>query len=147
MTVLGGGVLTVCPVQSAAAGQATEKSKIKADSLFANDPNLLVKPADSLSSQELFYKMMLSVLLVVVLGAAAIYVSKKFGSRITSQPGKKVRLIETVHLGQRRAVHLLKIGNQQLLIASTSESITKLADIGLTEENIESAEKSIINNQ
>jgi len=69
------------------------------------------------------------VLLVVVLGTAAIYILKKFGARITNLPGKKVRIIETVHLGPRRAVHLLKAGNRELLIGSTTESITKLADV------------------
>ena len=43
--------------------------------------------------------------------------------------GKKIRIIETVHLGPRRAVHLLEAGNKQLRIGSTTESITRLADV------------------
>ena len=129
IAALGSGVPAVCEIQSTIAGQTTEKSETKAGSLFANDPNFLVKPADELGGRELFFKMMFSVLLVVVLGAAAIYVLKKFGPGIRSLPGKKVRLIETVHLGHHKTLHLLKIGNRQLLIAGTSESITKLADV------------------
>ncbi len=99
------------------------------DYLFSSDPNLSAGSADGLNTRELFYKMMFSVLLVIALGVAAIYISKKFLPKITNLPGKKVRIVETVHLGQRKAVHLLQIGNRQLLIGSAGESITKLADI------------------
>jgi flagellar biosynthetic protein FliO len=97
--------------------------------LFADNPNLPVRLADNLSTKELFFKMMISVLLVVVLGVGAIYISKRFLPRITNLSGKEVHIVETVHIGPRRAVHLLKIGNRQLLIGSTNESITKLADV------------------
>ena len=40
-----------------------------------------------------------------------------------------MKIIETVHLGPRKAIHLLKISNQHLLIGSTAENITKLADM------------------
>ena len=96
------------------------------------------------STRELFFKMMFAVLLVVVLGVAAVYVSKKFLPKITNLQGKKIRVIETVHLGPRKTVHLLKIANQHLLIGSTTESITLLAEVRLTAENIE---KSKIKNQ
>jgi len=124
-----GGALVVCSSQSADGRLESENSKFKSGSLFANDSNFPVGPADSPSSTELFFKMMLSVLLVVVLGVAAIYISKKFGARITNLSGKDIRILETVHLGPRKTVHLLKIGNRRLLIGSTAESITKLADV------------------
>ena len=77
----------------------------------------------------MFFKMMFTVLLVLALGAATIYISKKFLPRFANLPGKKIRVIETVHLGPRKAVHLIKIADRQLLIASTTENITKLADV------------------
>jgi len=126
--ILGIAVLVVCTFQSA----AVEPKKAlfnNSDSVFAKDANSSIMPTEEPSTMELFYKMMFSVLLVVVLGAAAIYISKKYGARITNLPGKKVRIIETVHLGPRRAIHLLKAGNKQLLISSTTESITRLADV------------------
>jgi flagellar biosynthetic protein FliO len=73
--------------------------------------------------------MIFAVLLVVVLGTAAIYISKKFVPRISSFTGKKIQVVETVHLGPRKAIHLIKIGERRLLIGSTNESITKLADV------------------
>ena len=94
--------------------------------LSENDSNHAREPFDT---KELFFKMMGAVLLVVALGIATIYISKRFLPKITNLPGKKIHILETVHLGPRKAVHLLQIGNQQLLIGSTSEGITALADV------------------
>jgi flagellar biogenesis protein FliO len=125
---LGSGVLLVCSAQSAPAEQ-TKPLFDNSSSSFEKEPNFSTSSTISLGTRELFFKMMLSVLLVVVLGAAVIYVSKKFLPKITSPPGKAIHIIETAHLGPRKTLHLLKIGNQQFLIGCTSESITKLADI------------------
>jgi flagellar biosynthetic protein FliO len=78
---------------------------------------------------ELFHKMMFSVLLVVGLGAAAIYISKKYLPKITNLAGKNVRIVETIHLGPRKMIHVIKAGNRKLLIGSTNENITLLADL------------------
>ncbi|RKY24951.1 MAG: hypothetical protein DRP62_02515 [Planctomycetota bacterium] len=98
-------------------------------SAIVGDPNVSVGSAGSADTRELFFKMMFAVLLVVVLGTAAIYVSKKFLPKITNLPGKKIRVVETVYLGSRKQVHLLKIHEQYLLIGSTSEGVTMLADV------------------
>jgi flagellar biosynthetic protein FliO len=122
-------VLVVCSAQSATDGKESEKSNFTAGSLFAGDPNFSKASGSSPGNKELFFKMMLSVLLVIALGAAAIYVSRKLLPGITNLPGKEIRIVETVHIGPRKTVHLLKIGNQWLLIGSTGENITKLADV------------------
>lgn len=142
---LGGGVLVVCSVQSAAdraesglsnagfrSAPAGSELKSQTGSLFANDPNFSPRPSDIAGGRELFYKMAFSVLLVIAMGGAAIYVSKKLLPKITNLPGKEIRIVETVHLGPRKAVHLLEIGDRRFLIGSTNESITKLADISST---------------
>ena len=94
----------------------------------ADDPNHSSK-TDIAGTRELFYKMMVSVVLVVVLGAIAIYASKRVMGKITNLPGKKIKIVETAHLGPRKAVHLLRIGDRCLLIGSTNDNITRLADL------------------
>jgi len=101
----------------------------KAGPLFANDPNFSSSSTNGPTTGQLMRKMIIMILLVVGLGAAAIYCSKKFLPKITSMPGKELRIIETTHLGQRKAVHLLEIGNQRILIGSTNDRITLLADL------------------
>jgi flagellar biosynthetic protein FliO len=105
------------------------EAAVKTQSLFANDPNFQKESSYDLGHQELFYRTMIAVVFVIVLGAAAIYVSRKLLPRIAKLPGKEIRIVETVHLGPRKAVHLLEIGDRRLLIGSTNESVTKLADL------------------
>jgi flagellar biosynthetic protein FliO len=135
--VMASSLLAVCPAQSPAA----EPNKTPAHPylLSEDDPN---DPRGDLNTWELFLKMMAAVLLVVVLGIAAIYVSKKFLPKITSLSGRRIHIVETVSLGPRKALHLLQIGHQQLLIGSTSEGITALADVtdALTRLSSEEAE-------
>ncbi|MHC4637055.1 MAG: flagellar biosynthetic protein FliO [Planctomycetota bacterium] len=85
-------------------------------------------------TRTLFYRMMVSVLVVFVLGGVAIYFSKKFGPRITNLAGRQIHVIETVRIGSNRTIHLLEVAGQKILIGATNEQITKLADVDLGSE-------------
>ncbi|MCD6394758.1 MAG: FliO/MopB family protein [Planctomycetes bacterium] len=99
------------------------------DFAYGSEPNRIAGLDDGGGAGELFFRMMLMVLLVIIMGIAAIYLSRKLLPRFTQLSGKRVAVVETVHLGPRKTVHLLKIGNRQLLIGSTNENITRLADV------------------
>ncbi|MFA5238932.1 MAG: flagellar biosynthetic protein FliO [Phycisphaerae bacterium] len=117
-------------VHSAPSG--TDESTVlsdNSDSVNSTKPNLTIGSDSNLDTGGLFFKMILMVLLVVVFGAAAIYLSKKLLPRFSCLSGKRIQVSETVHLGPRKAIHLIKIGRQTFLIGSTSENITKLADV------------------
>ncbi|MHC4518472.1 MAG: flagellar biosynthetic protein FliO [Planctomycetota bacterium] len=126
--VVGGGSVGL----AARAGDPNEVSPPTAETQgsFLSDPNLARQSDLSLGSGELFVKMMLSVVLVVILAVAALYLSKRVLPKVTKASGKEIRVTETSYLGPRRALHLVEIGNQKLLIGSTNESITTLAHIG-----------------
>ena len=102
------------------------------DSSFASDPDLSSGPSFSLGSGELFLKMMLSVGLVLGLGGAALYVSRRVLPRVTHAPGKEIHILETAYLGPRKALHLVEVGGQRLLIASTSDHVTMLTTVNET---------------
>jgi flagellar biosynthetic protein FliO len=68
------------------------------------------------------------VLIVVLLGVAVIYISKRLLPKM-NLPGKKIQLTETIHIGPRKSIHLVKVGSKTLLIGSTNENITSLADV------------------
>lgn len=131
---LPGSATFVCSAQSGA-DKNTKSLFDDSGSLYGNEPNLAGGFGNNISTGDWFFRMILMVLLVVVLGAAAIYLSRKLLPRLTQLSGKRIRVVETVHLGPRKTVYLLKIGSQQLLIGSTNENITKLADI--TDESSE----------
>ena len=134
------GVLVICSAKSTTNGTESEKSQPdssqpQADTgstnspLFANDPDFFSGSDFNPGGAGFSIRAVLAVLFVLALFIAAIYVSKKLLPRITNLPGKEIRIVETVHLGPRKAVHLLEIGNQRFLIGSTNENITKLADL------------------
>jgi flagellar biogenesis protein FliO len=67
---------------------------------------------------------------VVVLGGCAWYLSKKLGAKLAITRGKDISVIETIHLGPHKMLHLLEVGGKQkLLIGSTNENISILADV------------------
>ncbi|MHC4361655.1 MAG: flagellar biosynthetic protein FliO [Planctomycetota bacterium] len=140
-----GGALMAYSNQPPPGGPTTGKSNARAGFSFTEDANVFAKSANNAGNRELFFNTMILVLLVLGLGVGAIYVSKRLLPRITNLPSKKVRIIETVHLGPRKAVHLLKIGNQGLLVGSTNESITMLANVtgALSEANVSEQEGGV----
>jgi len=127
--VLFGGAIMLQSAQPAAKSSGAGNAEFDANSSLVGQRDFSAKPGEDLGRGELFFKMTFSVVLVLVLGAAAVYMSKKVLPRITNLPGKEIRILETAHLGPRKAVYLLRIGNQRLLIGSTNESITMLADV------------------
>ena len=96
--------------------------------MFADERGVLARPTENLDTGD-FLRMMVLVLLVFALGAGAIYVSKRFLPKIANLSGKRLRIVETVHLGNRRTIHLVEIGGRRLLVGSTSENLTTLADV------------------
>ncbi len=127
-TALCSGMAIIYSAQSGT-NESTKSLFDNSDSLYSNLPNLTIRSDGNLDAGGLFFKMILMVLLVIVFGVAAIYLSKKLLPRLANLPGKRIRVSETVHLSPRKAIHLIKIGKQTLLIGSTNENITKLADV------------------
>ncbi len=136
---MGGVVLVICSAQPATNGMESEESGLVSnqskaatkseDSLFANDQDFFGKSEYNPVGGEFSVRAILAILFVLALFVAAIYVSKKLLPKISNLSGKEIRIIETVHLGPRKALHLLEIDNRRFLIGSTNENITKLADL------------------
>ena len=124
--ILAGGVLVLRHSQ---AGEMEKSLTGNPKSLFANDPNFFNRQANQSGGQELFLKMILSVLIVVILGVAAVYVSKRFLPKIPHLGKRDIRIAESISLGPNKTVHLLEVGSQKILVGSTNENITMLADV------------------
>ena len=94
-------------------------------SLGSNDPNFEIPPSDD----GLVATMVQAVLLIVVLGGIAVYLTKKFLPKMRPTCGREINIRETIHLGPHKTVHLVEVGKKTLFIGSTAESITMLADV------------------
>jgi flagellar biosynthetic protein FliO len=107
---------------------------------FLSDSDPASSSKIHLESGELFFKMMLSVGLVLGLGAAAFYLSKRVLPRVARAPGKEIRILETAGLGPRKALHLVEVSGQRLLLASTSENVTLLTSLSEVWHGISSSD-------
>lgn len=126
-------IVLLCGAKFAHSAQGSPEKSTKP--LF--EPNKKIAPANQKQFpaetdpgfNDLRNRTMIAVFVVIILGAAAIYLSKKLLPRFTQLSGKRVRIIETIHLGNRKTIHLLEIGARQLLIGSTTENISMLSDV------------------
>ena len=123
--------------------QPAKSTESNMNYLFAKDSNDRTTSGFDNIGGELYSKSLLAVLFVLVLGVAAIYVSRKLLPKITNLPGKEIRIVETVHLGPRKTVHLLEIGGRRFLIGSTNETINTLADLNSTMMNQSASDTEI----
>jgi flagellar biosynthetic protein FliO len=93
------------------------------------EPNSPDQFSGSSNIQNLFLRMIASIVLVVGLSVAALYLSKKVLPKVARGSAKEIRIVETVYLGPRKALHLVEVGHHKLLIGSTHESITPIATV------------------
>jgi len=139
LLVLGGGWAGLASRYTNSSGPAALPAQNSGDSLLTVPSSGSAAGADRAESPrvdwgtgQLLSRLALSVVLVIGLGAAALYVSKKVLPRVTNTMGREVRVIETTCLGPRKALHLVEVGSQRLLIASTNDSVTMLTHVGDT---------------
>lgn len=93
-------------------------------------PNELQKVGqNTLDTSEALKKLLASMLVIIVLGGAAIYLTKKVMPKVNAAMGKEIKVIESLRLGPRKHLYLVRIGNRKLLVAGGGESVNCLADV------------------
>lgn len=120
--------IILCLFCTAAAGSNTvlaiEKQNSADMELWMQPAQKSNQPDENLSSA--LHRMLMGTLVVVLLGTAALWASKKVMPRLTPVHGRQIKIVETVYLGSRRTLHLLEINGRQILIGCTNEQICRL---------------------
>ena len=80
-------------------------------------------------SGSLFAQSLAAVLVILVLGGAAIFVVKRLLPRFGVSHGRRINVLETVYLGSRKSLHLVQAGGRTLLVGDTRERLGLLADL------------------
>jgi flagellar biogenesis protein FliO len=93
------------------------------------DQPLRLGATNAAGSGSLIWQSLAAILVVLVLGGVALYVVKRLRPRIAQARGKKMRLLETFHLGQQKALFLMEVGNQRLLLGVSRDSLRLVADV------------------
>jgi len=81
------------------------------------------------NTSDLLSQSLAAVLVILVLGVAAIFVVKRLLPRIGVSQGKQVRVLETVYLGPRMNLYMVQAGERTLLVSGTRERLSLLTDL------------------
>jgi flagellar biogenesis protein FliO len=96
-----------------------------------SDANAPSQTPLSSSTSEALRKLLISIVVLVVIGTAVIYASRKWLPKIRVSGSKHISVLENVQLAPNRAVHLVQVGTQRFLLGSSNESVRMLADVTL----------------
>jgi flagellar biosynthetic protein FliO len=128
--IVGGGLAAVAARSNGAKHAAPETGETPRS--FLSDPNLPSESNVSLANTELLMRLAFAILVVIGLGAATLYVSRKVLPKVTHAANKEIRVVETTYLGPRKSLHLVEIGGRRLLLGSTHDRIATLAHLSDT---------------
>lgn len=78
------------------------------------------------------WRLLAYVVVILVLGAAALIVTKKFLPRLRSAGGREMTVVETVHLGPRTTVHLVEVASRRFMLGATRDRVSMLAELSGT---------------
>lgn len=95
------------------------------------DANMAAQPPLNSGASEALRPLIISIIVLIVIGTAAIYASKKWLPKIRTSSSKHIHVLENVQLAPNRGVHLVQVGSQRFLLGSSNESVRMLADVTL----------------
>ncbi len=80
-------------------------------------------------SPNMLWQILASVLVILVLAPVALFFAKRILPRMRVSPGKKISVLETIHIGPKKTLHILQVGGRKLLVSNAREGISMLADV------------------
>jgi flagellar biogenesis protein FliO len=128
---LGSPAPTTSPASTATTQDSTTTTAPagKAPDLFRGSDTKGIPARPDVGTSGLLLQMFAYVVVILALGAVGFLVVKRVLPRIGKySSGKNITVVETIYLGPRQAVHMLRVGTSRLLVGTSREGITMLAD-------------------
>ena len=132
MLVLLGGVVLLADARAAlAAPEAATPATTTASAPARQRPSFTWEnlPRSDAPGGGLIWRTLASVLVVLVLGGIALYLSRRFSPKFVRPAGRSISVVETIYLGPRKPVHLLKVGTRRYLAGGSRDQVSVLADV------------------
>lgn len=109
--------------------QPTSKPAESGEYLFTRrDKNPLRTRPDSGSG--VMGRMLVLVVIILAVGGVVLFLIRRYLPRTRpSKPGRRIELLESSMLGPGKAIHLFRVGGQELLLGVTKDRISMLAEI------------------
>jgi flagellar biogenesis protein FliO len=97
---------------------------------FHRKPLPLPEKSDGKRPENLMSELLAMVVVILLLGIVTWIVLKHVLPRLRgTTPTRNIRIIETTNLNSRQAIVLIEVGQRRLLLASTRERVSMLADV------------------
>ena len=78
---------------------------------------------------DMLRRMMAYTLVILVLGGLGLFVVKKVLPKLGAAQGRNISVLETVYLGPKKSLHLLRVGTQRFLVAGSRDEISMLGEV------------------
>jgi len=76
-----------------------------------------------------FGQMLVYVVVILALGAGVVFAAKRYFPRTSNAASSKLRVVDSVHLGPRKQLHVLEVGAQRFLLASCRDSVAMISEL------------------
>lgn len=127
LLIVGGGWVGLASRYTGRMNQVQAATDANALAIDSNSPAVT---SLGLDGGGMVLRMTIAIVIVVGLGVAALYMSRRILPRAGQSTNREIRVVETTYLGPRKTLHLVEVAGQRLLIASTPDRITMLAPLG-----------------
>jgi flagellar biogenesis protein FliO len=74
-------------------------------------------------------RMLAYTLVVLLLGAAAVFAARRYLPRRTAASGARILVVDGAFLGPRKQLHIVEVGRQRFLVASCRDSVSVIAEL------------------
>jgi flagellar biosynthetic protein FliO len=102
-----------------------------------------VPGSETISAAALGLDVLFKLGIVVLLIYASLYLLKRLQAGTAPGSRKRLAILETARLSSRQALHLVKVGDQVLLIGATDQSVNYLLNVEGAMQSIEQVEGAV----
>ncbi|MGB2824348.1 MAG: flagellar biosynthetic protein FliO [Phycisphaerae bacterium] len=74
-------------------------------------------------------RMLAYAVVILLLGGAAVFLTKRYLPRAKSPSGRRIRVVDSVYLAPRKQLHVLEVGPQRFLVASCRDNVTMISEL------------------
>jgi flagellar biogenesis protein FliO len=77
----------------------------------------------------LLWESLAAVLVILALGGVGLFLVRRLVPRISAAKGRRISLVESLHVAPQKSVHLLQVGDRSLLVGASRDGLRLLADV------------------
>jgi len=117
------------PAPTTASAPATQPRPATRPAARATPDPLILGSRSGDDAGDMLRRMMAYTLVILVLGGLALLVVKKVLPKLGATQGRNIAVLETVYLGPKKSLHLLRVGTRRFLVAGSRDEVSLLGEV------------------